>query len=44
MCRGWGGGVTTYVAGLIKLFGIPEGVLNTGRSLSAISTAFCLKS
>ena len=34
----------TYVDGLIKLFGIPEGVLNAGRSLSAISTAFSLNS
>ncbi len=34
----------TYVDGLIKLFGMPEGVLNAGRSLSAISTAFSLKS
>ena len=34
----------THVAGLIKLFGIPEGVLNDGRSLSAISTALSLNS
>ncbi len=33
----------TYVPKLMRLFGIPDGVLNAGMSLSTISTALALK-